>query len=62
MTWGPDEPSPRWNRPSESVSIPAAVMAMSVGVRVKMGRMAEPISTDSVRAAMYPIRLGPSRP
>ena len=37
-------------------------MAMSVGVRVKMGRMAEPISTDSVRAAMYPIRLGPSRP
>ena len=31
--------------------MPAAVMAIRVGVRVKMGRMAEPISTRSVRAA-----------
>jgi hypothetical protein len=51
MTWGPEEPSPRWKRPSDSASTPAAVMAMSVGVRVKMGRMAEPISTVSVSAA-----------
>ena len=51
MTWGPDDPRPRWKRPSDSVSMPAAVMAIRVGVRVKMGRMAEPISTRSVRAA-----------
>ena len=62
MTWGPEEPSPRWKRPSDRASTPAAVMAMSVGVRVKMGRMAEPISTVSVSAARYPIWLGLSIP
>lgn len=33
MTWGPEEPRPRMNRPPDTASSPAAVMAVSVGVR-----------------------------
>ena len=34
ITWGPDAPRPRMHRPLESLSMPTAVMARSVGVRV----------------------------
>ena len=42
---------PRMNRPSLTKSRPAAVWAMSAGVRVKIGRMADPIWMVSVVAA-----------
>ena len=42
------------NRPPESASIPAAVIASRVGVRVYSGRIPAPSCTVDVFAARYP--------
>ena len=55
MTCGPDAPSPRMNRPPDSLSRPTAVIAMSVGVREYSGRMLDPICALLVTAARKPM-------
>ena len=50
-TWGPETPRPRRNRPPESVSRVAAVIAVMAGVRAGIWKMAEPTSICSVCAA-----------
>ena len=52
-TWGPLTPRPRRNRPWDSVSSVAAVIAVMAGVRAGICRIALPMSIDDVWAAIH---------
>ena len=52
MTCGPEVPMPSSNRPSETSSRPAAVIASSVGVRLYSCRMPDAMCARVVRAAI----------
>ena len=61
-TCGPDTPSPSRNRPPESVSRVAAVMAVIAGVRAGIWRTALPTSIREVRAAIQESTVTASEP
>ena len=61
-TCGPETPSPSRNRPSDSVSRVAAVIAVIVGVRAGICSTALPMSIFSVFAASQDSTLTASEP
>ncbi len=61
-TCGPETPSPSRNRPPESVSRVAAVMAVFAGVRAGIWKTAEPTSICSVCAAIQVSTVAASEP
>ena len=61
-TCGPDSPRPSRNRPPDSVSSVAAVIAVIVGVRAGICRIALPTSMRSVFAATQVSTVTASEP
>ncbi|GFJ94563.1 hypothetical protein Prum_082050 [Phytohabitans rumicis] len=61
-TCGPDTPSPRRNRPPDSASIVAAVIAVAAGVRAGICMTALPRSMVEVWPAIQARVLGESEP
>lgn len=61
-TCGPDTPRPSRNRPPESESRVAAVIAVMAGWRAGICMIAEPMSMDSVCAATQLSTVGASEP
>ena len=61
-TCGPLTPRPRRNRPPDSVSSVAAVIAQLAGVRPGIWKIAEPMSIRVVCAATNASTVGASEP
>jgi hypothetical protein len=61
-TCGPDEPIPRSIRPSERLSIVAAVIAVIAGDRPGIWKIAEPSLIRDVTAASQPRIVAASEP
>ncbi len=61
-TCGPETPRPSRKRPPESASRVAAVIAVIVGVRAGIWKIAEPTSIRSVLAATYERTVAASEP
>jgi hypothetical protein len=61
-TCGPDTPTPSRNRPPDSVSRVAAVIAVIAGLRAGICMIAEPTSTRSVCAATQDSTVTTSEP
>ena len=62
LTCGPETPSPSRNRPPDSVSSVAAVIAVIAGVRAGICITAAPRSIRSVRAPTQASTVGASEP
>ena len=61
-TCGPETPRPSRNRPPDSVSRVAAVIAVIAGVRAGIWKTAEPTSIRSVCAATHASTVAASEP
>ena len=61
-TCGPDTPRPSRNRPSDNVSIVAAVIAAIAGVRAGIWKIADPTSIFCVFAAIHVSTVAASLP
>ena len=61
-TCGPETPRPSRNRPPDTASMVAAVIAVAAGLRAGICITAEPRSIRSVRPASHASMLGESDP